>query len=121
MIDGITVLSQEVIIESSIGAVLGWGCGAFILTFVILVLVGGRMEGDPGLVCGLFAIAAIVTGIIAAVVAYHVTLEPTGRYRYECLIDESVSAVELNERYIIKEKRGEIYVIEDREAQDGNV
>lgn len=121
MIDGITVLSQNVIMESSIGAVLGCGCGAFILTFVILVLMCGRMEGDPDLVCGLINIAAVVAGILAAVVAYHVTSEPTERYRYECLIDESVSAVELNERYVIKEKRGEIYVIEDREAQDGNV
>ena len=115
MIDGITVLSQNVIMESNIGAVLGCGCGAFILTLVVLALMCGRMEGDPGLVWSLSAIAAVVAGIFAA---YHVTSEPTERYRYECLIDESVSAVELNERYIIKEKRGEIYVIEDREGED---
>lgn len=121
MIDGITVLSQEAITESSVGWTITSAVGAFVLAWVIFAIATHDVAGDTDLIFNLITIASIGVGFIAGTVAYHVTSEPTERYRYECLIEESVSAVELNERYVIKEKRGEIYVIEDREAQDGNV
>lgn len=121
MIDGITVLSQKAITESSVGWTLTSAVGAFVLAMMLFVIVMRNVDGDTDFIFNLIIIASIGIAFIAGVVAYHVTSEDAGRYRYECLIDESVSAVELNERYVIKEKRGEIYVIEDREAQDGNV
>lgn len=119
MIDGITVLSQEAITESSAGWTAISAVGAFVLVWMLLAIVLRDVDGDADFIINLITIASIGAAFIAGFVAYHVTSEDAGRYRYECLIDESVSAVELNERYIIKEKRGEIYVIEDREAQDG--
>ena len=118
MINGITVLSQEAIIESSVGWTLTSAVGAFVLAWIIFAIALRDVAGDTDLIINLIAIASIGAAFIAGFVAYRVTSEDTGRYRYECLIDESVSAVELNERYVIKEKRGEIYVIEDREGED---
>ena len=41
--------------------------------------------------------------------------EPTGRYRYEATIDESISAEQLYDKYDVIERRGEIWVLEDKE------
>jgi len=39
---------------------------------------------------------------------------PTGRYIYRCVVDESVSIEELQEKYYIREKDGDIYILEDK-------
>lgn len=121
MIDGITVLSQEAITEGSVGWTITSAVGAFVLVWMLLAIAMRDTDGDTDLILNLITFASIGVALIAGAVAYHATSEDAGRYKYECLIDESVSAVEFYERYVIKEKRGEIYVIEDREAQDGNV
>ena len=38
----------------------------------------------------------------------------TGEYRYECIIDDSVSYNEVVENYKIVEQRGDIWVLEDK-------
>lgn len=40
---------------------------------------------------------------------------PTGRYRYECTIDDDVSFTDILEEYDVVEQRGEIWVLEDKE------
>ena len=40
---------------------------------------------------------------------------PTGRYKYEVILDKSYSATELYENYDVVEQRGKIWVIEDKE------
>lgn len=40
---------------------------------------------------------------------------PTGRYRYECTIDDDASFVDITEKYVVVEQRGEIWVLEDKE------
>jgi hypothetical protein len=42
-------------------------------------------------------------------------IEPTGRFRYECTIDETVSMKDVYERFEIIEQRGDIWVLEDKE------
>lgn len=41
--------------------------------------------------------------------------EPTGRYRYEATIDDSVSITEVYDRYNVVEQRGDIWILEDKE------
>ena len=38
----------------------------------------------------------------------------TGRYRYEATIDDSVSFLDLQERYNVIEQNGRIWVLEDK-------
>lgn len=40
---------------------------------------------------------------------------PTGRYKYEVILDKSYSATELYENYDVIEQRGRIWIIEDKE------
>ena len=69
----------------------------------------------------MFLIAAfMVMSFDASLVIHKPALykdEPTGRYRYECTIDKSVSFLELTEKYDVVEQYGDIYVLEDKESE----
>ena len=41
--------------------------------------------------------------------------EPTGKYQYEIMIDDSTTFSEVIEKYDIIEQRGEIFVVEEKE------
>ena len=41
--------------------------------------------------------------------------KPSGRYRYECLIDDTVPYIEIYDKYDVIEQRGSIWVLEDKE------
>lgn len=40
---------------------------------------------------------------------------PTGRYRYECTIDDDASFVDIYEKYIVVERRGDLWILEDKD------
>lgn len=62
-----------------------------------------------------------IIGIILLVICGDVSLigsivkKPSGRYQYECLIDDTVPYTEIYEKYEVVEQRGSIWVLEDRE------
>lgn len=39
----------------------------------------------------------------------------SGRYQYECLIDDTISYTEIYDKYDVVEQRGSIWVLEDKE------
>lgn len=39
---------------------------------------------------------------------------PTGRYRYECTIDDDASFVDIAEKYVVVEQRGDLWILEDK-------
>lgn len=41
--------------------------------------------------------------------------KPTGRYQYECLIDDGTPCAEIYDKYDIVDRRGEIWILEDKE------
>lgn len=65
----------------------------------------------------IFIIAIFLCAIWCSVVYEIVHREdaPTGRYRYECIIDDDTSFVDISEKYVVVEQRGEIWVLEDKE------
>ena len=108
MLEGITVLNQSEVSETCMS-----NSGLFILIIaciVIGVLIGAATDSFG---IGLFAL--FIMSIIGFGSCSH--QEPTGRYRYECTIDESVSMKEVYERYEIIEQRGDIWVLEDKAAK----
>ena len=58
----------------------------------------------------IFFIACITTFFIGATFK-----KPSGRYRYECLIDDTVPYTEIYDKYDVIEQRGSIWVLEDKE------
>ena len=56
--------------------------------------------------------------IFILITMYHLAKfdsEFTGRYRYECKINDSVSFNEINDKYDIIEQNGKIIILEDKE------
>lgn len=41
--------------------------------------------------------------------------KPTGRYQYECLIDDETPCAEIYDKYDIVDRRGKIWILEDKE------
>lgn len=40
---------------------------------------------------------------------------PTGRYRYECTVDPKTSISEIYENYKVAERRGDLWILEDKD------
>lgn len=106
MIDGITILNQTEITEFGL-----WATPVGFLVFAIIVIGFGILTEFEGW----SAIIGSVIGLIVWFFIFASSEESTGRYKYECLIDENVSMTEVHEKYEVIEQRGDIWVLEDKE------
>lgn len=92
--------------------------------FIPLILIGLALAA----ICTIVALASrkyqdfcVITGIILLVICGgacfvgSVINKPSGRYQYECLIDDTVPYTEIYEKYDVVEQRGSIWVLEDKE------
>ena len=113
MIEGIEILNKTVIMDYGrwflpavlIGSVLLWFGIAHTFEFILDCDVIGYVLGG------------VVTFLFILFMAFCIGKSvPTDRYRYETTIDKSVNFTELYEKYDIVEKRGEIYILEDKET-----
>lgn len=90
-----------------------------LIVSVVAIMVMTSIEcktNSDSLLLAIFCI--VIFGLIwAGGVKLIVTKEdvPTGRYRYECTIDDDASFVDIAEKYVVVEQRGEIWVLEDKE------
>ena len=113
MIEGITILNQTEIIVLSY-----WFQICFFVGLIIAVgfMIVGIINIDK--TCGVvLAITSLVMFVALLVMTWlsPVFEKPSGRYKYECLIDKSVSMTEVHEKYEVIEQRGDIWVLEDKE------
>jgi hypothetical protein len=53
--------------------------------------------------------------ILAGILFTYTWKEPTGRYKYQATISDNVSFNEVYDKYYIKDLKGKIYTIEDKE------
>lgn len=80
------------------------------------------------LICLIMVLASVkyqdfcaIVGVILLVVCVAISLvgtlfnKPSGRYQYECLIDDTVPYTEIYDKYDVVERRGSIWVLEDKE------
>ena len=111
-IDGITVLNTVEI------PVYGWGFSLFGLIMAILgiaaLILGFIAEEDVTLMIFAFSSAILIvisvaTFCSAKIIGYE--------YKYEVLIDDSISFADFNKLYKIENQHGEIYTITFKENQ----
>lgn len=57
---------------------------------------------------------AVLAGLAVGAICYVQAMCPTGEYRYEVMIDESVSMTEFYERYDVIDQREKIYKIKEK-------
>ena len=107
--DGITVLSQEPILTGNFGLAMVVGFFAFCGMLFIGVVFDWHQ-----IIAGLLSSLVFM---VAVLLVLRITAEPTGRYRYEATISPDVSVVDLLERYDVTDRRGDIWIIEDKEIE----
>lgn len=105
MLEGITVLAQT---EYEDASVLWFFIPFFAV--LLLVLVTGAIAGCRDWIMT----ASILAGLAVGIICYIQAMRPTGEYRYEVMIDESVSMTEFYERYDVIDQRGKIYKIKEK-------
>jgi len=107
-----TILNQEPIISAP-----AWTGTVIILSFaalfIFLTLLCASME-HKCLGLGTVSCILVMISIITLVSALAVPSVPDGRNRYEVILDDTVSAKEIHEKYIVVEQRGDIWVLEDK-------
>lgn len=93
----------------------------FTFTFFAIALVAGL-----AMICninqskriGIFGFILFILSIISfAATVIGSNTEPTGRYRYEVTIDDSVSFLDICEKYENVEQNGRIWTLEDKETE----
>ena len=99
----VSIIPDKFIVLVFIGLVLSSICAIMALTFV-------RCPDFCIIAAVIFFIACITTFFIGAIFK-----KPSGRYRYECLIDDTVPYTEIYDKYDVVEQRGSIWVLEDKE------
>lgn len=96
-----------------------WAVGGVILSIVFfivfMVLTFILVEADYDGLVAIFSILSCFT-FISIFVCCDIKVESTdGRYRYEAIIDESVSLQKIYERYNVIEQDGKKWILEDKE------
>ena len=119
--DGITVLN-EIVIDNTDGLIAGIVMNGLmiILALVILILSIKGLKDDNCPICVLTLIIAILTlfvGITILPLSISSLSDPP-IVQYEVVISDNVSFTEFTEKYERIEQRGEIYVVQEKEAQE---
>lgn len=109
------ILYQEPIMEMARNYCIAAGVIGVIsvISFIVFVFSDSWSIGTPiGCICTIISLVALIVVMIKA------PMIDTGRNKYEVILDDSVSANEIYEKYKIIEQRGEIWVIEDKESEE---
>lgn len=115
MMTGVTILNTiEVVITGNIalGLIVGGfvGCALFGILLIVSSYNDNLFFTWLSGICCLISACCIVAGGFSSPKFHH--------YEYEVLIDEEVNLVDFYEKYDIIEKKGEIYVIKEKEEEN---
>ena len=110
MIEGITILTQEPIMDS------GYFWISMLIGVAIAMVIGlyTTIQEDVAAGIATFFYTIILISIASAIVG-HFTEKPTDKYIYKVTIDDSVNFTEVYDKYEIIGKNGKIYSIKEIE------
>lgn len=111
--DGITILNVTEVSENStlfLLALIFLIMGAILNTVNLLLSTDTKQCVLYGIVTVTFLALSIVVGV-----TMDKDREANAHNQYECLIDKSVSMEDVYEKYTVIERRGHIWVLEDKE------
>ena len=117
MMNGINILNQTEIMEYSntqrvIGIIAIILLAISICAFAIFVAENhDRLTVFSG---AIFIISVITLAIIASIGESH----PTGRYKYEVTIDDTVPMTEVYKKYTVVKQKGCIWILKDKEVEE---
>lgn len=104
-----TIVNQYPVMETVLSPWTFLVLSCFACLFLLIAILAFREE-LLGLV---FFLAAIV---LCGILCYGLFAKvESGRNRYECLIDDTVSFVEVTENYDVVSRRGDLWILEDKD------
>ena len=104
-----TIVNQYPVMEPVMSP---WVFLVLICSAGISVLIAFLAFQERNCVLGFLVVLAIV---LSGILFYGSAEIESGRNRYECLIDDTVSFVEVAENYNIVGQRGKLWILEDRD------
>lgn len=111
--DGITILNVTEVSENStllLVALIFLMIGAIVNTVNLLLFT----DTKQCVLHGIFILILLALSIVVGV-TMNKNREANKHNQYECLIDKSVSMEDVYEKYTVIERRGDIWVLEDKE------
>lgn len=111
--DGITILNVTEVSENStllLVALIFLIIGAIVNTANLLLSTDTKHDVLYGIVTVTLLALSIVVGV-----TMNKDREANAHNQYECLIDKSVGIEDVYEKYTVIERRGDIWVVEDKE------
>lgn len=115
--NGIDILSKEEILTTPewIDMVVLIS-SIIVIVSIIFTVIFTLTDHDIAII--LFLMMLTCSGIVCVIFSHikdTYKSEPTGRYRYEATIDDSVLINEVYNNYNVVEQRGDIWILEDKE------
>ena len=89
--------------------------GLFALLTLICLIACTELYHSYNTLSMISAILFLVSFVCLLYQLYTAEEIPTGRYKYEVTIDESVQFIDIYDKYEVVEQRGEIWVLEDKD------
>ena len=116
-LNGIDILNKEEILTSPewIGIAASISTVMVIVSIIFAVAFTQTYHDTASILSMVLCVCFFIAGIVFALINDNYKCEPTGRYRYEVTIDNSVSITEVYDRYNVVEQRGDIWILEDKE------
>lgn len=109
MQEGIHILNKTAVTELA-----GWAawilCSGFVVLLICFII---AVTAKKVAVTATAGITCIVVGVVCMVLTCIQPEVEAGRYRYEVIMDESVTFSDIYDNYEVIEQRGEIWVLEE--------
>lgn len=115
-----TILNQYEILEST--TPIWWSIIeivliiSFIAFFIASISTTNASTVKPLIILIFVAFVTIIWSFIVYLIVHKEDV-PTGRYQYECTIDDGASFTDIMNNYIVVEQRGDIWVLEDKNVK----
>lgn len=109
-----TILNQYEILENVTPIWWYIGVVVFIISIIAFFAISDKSASS---ILGWILVAIIFLGVIWVSVVYEIVHKEdvsTGRYRYECIIDDDTPFTDILEDYVVIEQRGDLWILEDK-------
>ena len=103
------ILNTTIVMETA-----GWVNPALILCVIFVIIFANIAAIEYGGIKDVSIVACIISILAALVICVWEPQIETNRKRYEVIIGEDVSLIEVYEKYDVIEQRGKIWILEDK-------
>ena len=103
------ILNTTIVMETA-----SWVAPALIICAILAIIFANIVVTEYGGIRDVSIVACVISAFAVLIICVWSPQVETDRKRYEAVIDESVSLIEIYEKYDVIEQRGKIWILEDK-------